>query len=372
MPKLAIVVSHPIQYYAPLFKTLAQEIELKVFYSHNPSATEIGKDGFGKAFHWDIDLLDGYSYEFLENVSENPSVSDYNGCDTPGIGEALAKYGATHVVIFGWYLKSLRQALQYCKKEKLPVAARGDSQLNPLQALYKRIIKQIYYPYFLSQFDAFLYVGKRNKAYLQQYGVKERKLIFSPHAVNQVFWKGQRESKEQAFTFIWVGKFIPKKRPADVISAFLKIDEISEKVQLKMIGTGDLLEVCKSQASISKNIHFLGFKNQTELREEYLKADALILASNYDETWGLVVNEAFAAGLPAIVSTACGCSPDLILEGKTGFSYKFAEVDDLKTKMKLLLQEKDAHERQQHLNQINEQYSYQRNIASFQKFLENY
>ena len=79
MSKLAIIASHPIQYYAPLFKVLSKEIELKVFYCHNPSAEEIGKDGFGKAFEWDVDLLDGYEYEFLENHSKKPSLSDFNG-----------------------------------------------------------------------------------------------------------------------------------------------------------------------------------------------------------------------------------------------------------------------------------------------------
>src|SRR5690606_33988574 len=124
-------------------------------------AEEIGKDGFGKKFQWDIDLLSGYEYEFLGNRSKKPSLSKFNGCDTPQIGEKLRDYGATHVVIFGWYLKSFIQALKYCNRNNIIVAARGDSQLDPKLPRWKKILKRIYYPYFLKKYDAFLYVGKR-------------------------------------------------------------------------------------------------------------------------------------------------------------------------------------------------------------------
>ena len=80
MKKLGIVVSHPIQYYAPLFKYLAGKLDLVVFYCHNPSEEDIGKDRFGLKFKWDTDLLSGYKYVFLNNISKNPSLSNFNGC----------------------------------------------------------------------------------------------------------------------------------------------------------------------------------------------------------------------------------------------------------------------------------------------------
>ncbi|MBY0427007.1 MAG: glycosyltransferase family 1 protein, partial [Cytophagales bacterium] len=63
--KLAIICSHPIQYYAPLFRYLAQTVNLEVIYCHKPTADEIGKSGFGLSFQWDIDLLEGYPYRFI-------------------------------------------------------------------------------------------------------------------------------------------------------------------------------------------------------------------------------------------------------------------------------------------------------------------
>jgi glycosyltransferase involved in cell wall biosynthesis len=86
---------------------------------------------------------------------------------------------------------------------------------------------------------------------------------------------------------------------------------------------------------------FPGFKNQSELPAYYAAADVLVLPSE-SETWGLVVNEAMACGLPAIVSDAVGCAPDLIEEGKTGFTYPVGDVDALAGRLAALAEMKLA------------------------------
>lgn len=375
MSKLAIVVSHPIQYYSPLFVELAKEIDLKVFYAFKPNAAQQGKDGFGKAFEWDIDLLAGYPYQFVPNISSQPSSSNYQGCDTPTIGNEIKNFEATHVVTFGWYLKMHRQALQYCKKNKIPIAVRGDSQLNPLLPFWKRIIKNVYYPYFLKQYDAFLSVGARNREYLTHYGIPEKKIIFSPHAVDQDFWRIENRQAQTKYVFIWVAKFIHKKRPLDVINAFKWIIEnepsLTERVELRMVGSGELLENAKEEAKDCKQIHFLGFKNQQELKKEYASANCLVLTSDYGETWGLVVNEAFAASLPAIVSGACGCSPDLI-NNSTGLVYQMGDPKSLSKAMIQMVENGNSagfiQIQKSGLTEINRLYSFESNLESFKNF----
>lgn len=88
-----------------------------------------------------------------------------------------------------------------------------------------------------------------------------------------------------------------------------------------MVGDGDLRRECQRfAASRGLPVTFTGFLNQGEISAAYAAADCLVLPSD-GETWGLVVNEAMACELPAIVSVSCGCSVDLIIEGKTGFLY---------------------------------------------------
>jgi glycosyltransferase involved in cell wall biosynthesis len=76
-------------------------------------------------------------------------------------------------------------------------------------------------------------------------------------------------------------------------------------------------------------VRFAGFLNQTEMARAYAAADLLVLPSEARETWGLVVNEAMASGRAAIVSSAAGCTPDLIVEGVTGHSYAVGDMDRL-------------------------------------------
>jgi glycosyltransferase involved in cell wall biosynthesis len=130
-----------------------------------------------------------------------------------------------------------------------------------------------------------------------------------------------------------VAKFIPKKRPQDAISAFRRALLVDADLELLMVGTGELLELCQSISADEPRVRFLGFKNQAELREVYASADCLLLTSDAGETWGLVVNEAMATGLPAIVSNLCGCSEDLIDNERTGFSYPMGDVPTLSERM---------------------------------------
>jgi glycosyltransferase involved in cell wall biosynthesis len=80
-------------------------------------------------------------------------------------------------------------------------------------------------------------------------------------------------------------------------------------------------------------VTFAGFLNQTEIVKAYLAADCLVLPSDYGETWGLVVNEAMACGLPAIVSDRVGCGPDLIIDGVTGYIFPFGDITALAGKL---------------------------------------
>ena len=95
------------------------------------------------------------------------------------------------------------------------------------------------------------------------------------------------------------------------------------------VGSGELEPELRALAAREKlRVNFAGFKNQSELPRCYAAADVLVLPSE-SETWGLVVNEGMACGLPAIVSEAVGCAPDLIEEGCTGFQFPVGDAAQL-------------------------------------------
>jgi glycosyltransferase involved in cell wall biosynthesis len=132
--------------------------------------------------------------------------------------------------------------------------------------------------------------------------------------------------------FLYAGKLKSKKAPDLLINAFLSLGE--ENIDLVICGNGELEIKLKSLASGNSNIHFLPFQNQQEMPIIYRIGDVFVLPSRGPgETWGLSVNEAMACGLPAVISRNCGCYPDLIVEGETGFT--FINEDELLLKMTL-------------------------------------
>src|SRR5262245_5543873 len=104
--RLACVTSHPIQYYTPLYRALAQQLDLVVFFAHRATASDQARADFGVEFEWDVDLLSGYAHEFLSNVATLPALDRFPGCDTPEIGERFRKGRFDAVLVQGWYLKS--------------------------------------------------------------------------------------------------------------------------------------------------------------------------------------------------------------------------------------------------------------------------
>jgi 1,2-diacylglycerol 3-alpha-glucosyltransferase len=96
-------------------------------------------------------------------------------------------------------------------------------------------------------------------------------------------------------------------------------------------GAGPLEEKLRAQvrtAGLDDRIHFPGFLQYHELPRLYARAGALVLASLSDQ-WGLVVNEAMAAGLPVLVSERCGCAPDLVENGGNGYTFDPQDVAGL-------------------------------------------
>ncbi len=339
--KLAVLTTHPIQYQVPWFRLLARQpgIELTVLFCHLPDANQQGA-GFGVEFQWDIPLLEGYAYRLLHNIATTPSVAEFGGCDTPEIATILRDERFDAVIVNGWVVKSCLQALWACRRYRVPCLVRGESNTLRPRAWYKRWIHRV----LLSQYSAFLAIGKSNREFYLQNGVDESRIFMTPYGVDNAWFaaqaachRGNRPAlrrqwgiPEDAFVFLFSGKLIPKKRPQDVIRAMAVAGGGVRSRHLLMVGDGELRAECERLAAeVGTAVTFSGFLNQSEMPKAYVAADCLVLPSDNGETWGLVVNEAMACGLPAIVSDQVGCHSDLILPGRTGFIFPCGDVKAL-------------------------------------------
>jgi len=337
--RLAVVASHPIQYHAPLFRELARQINLTVFFAHRATPADQAHAGFGVEFDWDIDLLSQYEHVFLRNIARKPGLDAFPGCDTPDIGTRLAEGHFDAVLVMGWHLKSFVQALVAAKRLGMPVLSRGDSQLRTQRSALKKAAKAFAYPAFLRLFDAGLYVGERSRAYWRRYGYPSSRLFFSPHCVDAQ-WFAVRATTEartalrarlglapDAKVALFAGKLVPMKRPLDLVASAARLRHKRRELALLVAGSGPLQDEIAVRARLEGvTLHHLGFCNQSEMPAVYAAADVLVLTSEASETFGLVANEALACGRPVVLSDAVGAAPDLAADGSAGRVYPMGDI----------------------------------------------
>jgi glycosyltransferase involved in cell wall biosynthesis len=340
--RLAILTSHPIQYYGPLFRQLATELDLHVFFAHKVTPVEQARAGFGTAFEWDIDITSGYAHSFLENVADRPGTDHFFGCDTPEIASRLCKGQFDGLLVMGWHLKCYVQGLFAAKRVGLPVMVRGDSQLNTPRSSFKAAIKSVTFPRFVRLFDAALYVGQRSKAYYEYYDYPAARLFFSPHCVDTEWFaahstaearaelRGRLGIAAEAQVVLFAGKLVSFKRPLDLVAAAAATRARGSNFEVIVAGDGELRSELAAAAQAERvPLHLLGFYNQTKMPAAYAAADCLVLPSDARETWGLVANEALACGRPVVVSDGCGCAPDLASDPAVGRTFPVGDLDVL-------------------------------------------
>jgi glycosyltransferase involved in cell wall biosynthesis len=340
--KVGVLTTHPIQYQVPWFRLLAREpgIDLHVFFALIPDAIQQG-DGFGVAFEWDIPLLDSYPYQVLTNVAQNPSVTSFNGCDTPEIFAIVKSQPWDAFIVNGWVAKSCVQLLAACRLHRVPCIVRGESNNLSWRPGWKRQLQRL----LIAQYAAHLHIGEANRQFCLDSGVPPERLFFTPYCVeNDRFadeadrLRGQKLALQEKFsldshaiTFLYCAKFVAKKRPLDLLQAIASLKKQGRATgQVLMVGDGELRPIC--EAFVQEHdlpVQFIGFLNQAEIVAAYVAADCLVLPSDAGETWGLVVNEAMACGLPAIASNQVGCHADLITPGQTGWIYPMGQIAQL-------------------------------------------
>jgi glycosyltransferase involved in cell wall biosynthesis len=345
--RLTAVMTHPVQYSAPWFRYIAAhcpEIDLTVLYAATPTPRQQGRE-FGAEFEWDVPLTDGYRCRVVRASAPGADFDSrhFRGLDVPEIAPALADTRPDVALVPGWHSITLARALWACRRRAIPVLYRGDNQLPNAPSGARRLAWSARTRHILRLFEGYLAVGARARGYLARFGVDPSRVFASPHAVDNEFFAraaapyqtapGRALAREafglgpRDFVILFAGKLEAKKRPLDAIHATARL---GADVSLLIAGGGELEASCRAEAAkVGARVAWAGFLNQSELGRAYAAADCLVLPSDGRETWGLVVNEALATGLPCLVSDRVGCAPDLIVSGETGEIFPVGEIAPL-------------------------------------------
>jgi glycosyltransferase involved in cell wall biosynthesis len=333
--KLAVIISHPIQYYAPVFRVLAGmgSIDLRVFYTWSQAAQQIFDKGFGTAVKWDIPLLEGYAYQFVPNVAEQPGIERFGGFKNPALCSEITAYKADAVLVYGWCHHSHLQALRYFKG-RIPVLFRGDSTLLDRLAWWRRALRRAFLWWVYRHVDVAIAVGSNSADYFAWCGIPRRRIAHAPHSVDTIRFMANATSDEQraeewrlklgigpdAVVILFAGKFQFKKDPILLLQAFSGLPAGSHLIY---VGSGELESELKSRAGMRTDVHFLPFQNQSVMPTVYRLSDLFVLPSRGPgETWGLALNEAMASGRAILASCKVGGARDLIQNDENGWIFE--------------------------------------------------
>jgi 1,2-diacylglycerol 3-alpha-glucosyltransferase len=269
------------------------------------------------------------------------------------------------VAIPGWGFAMAQAALKWAKSRRVPAIVMSESKWDdePRQ-WWKEALKSALY---VKKFDAALVGSQAHRDYLVQLGMPKSRISLGYDAVDNDYFaqraavaRSQATAIQQSYPgmprrsyFIAIARFIERKNVLHLLQAYAQYRQLVplEKAwDLVLCGSGEQEQIIRQQISEQQLIEFVhlpGFLSYQVLPDWLALAGGLIHPA-YSEQWGLVVNEAMAAGVPVIVSNRCGCFPELIIEAETGFGFDPADASQLVQRMlKVSAGEFDAHRMQQ-------------------------
>ena len=344
-PRVAFLLTHPIQYISPFLAYLARRSSINVvaLYQSDCSLPDRPSANSHAFPAWDIPLLDGYEYRFLPALGSRHHLS-YLRPFTYGLGRGLRRLQVRAIVVHGYNRPFHWRAIRTAHQLGVKVYVRDDSNLVAKDRTASNIaIKTAFFRLIDRYVSGYLSVGKANRAYYLSHGVAPNKVFDMPWAVDNAFFQTRSTAARLARpslreqlgiergvpVVLYVGQLRRKKGLLDLVDAFERVSEsVQPRPYLLIVGDGELRSLLAARIKNNPRVMACGFQNQTTLPAYYELCDVFVLPSHSD-TWGLVVNEAMNAAKPVIVSDRVGCCMDLVVHGANGYVFPAHDVDRL-------------------------------------------
>lgn len=352
--RLASLVSHPIQYQAPLFRALARhpDVDFTAVFLSDHGVQPTLDPGFGRVIAFDVPLVEGYRSLFVPNRAPRPHTQSFFGAVNPGLAGLIARERFDALWVHGYAQASNWIGFATAACLRIPFLVRGDSQLLVHRPLPLRSLRRLVLATLFRAASGLLYIGQQNRRFYEWFGVPAEKLYFAPYSVDNTFFGeraqaahcgGRREAIRARIgagpddvVLLVVGKLMGFKRPLDIVRAMTRLDRRAIAV---FVGDGELRPAVERELAVAGVRGVVtGFVNQSDLPEWYAAGDVAVLASDF-EKWGLVVNEAMACGLPIVASDLVGCAPDLVHEGVSGSVFRARDPDALAAALRPLVEQ---------------------------------
>lgn len=337
--RIAVLNSHPIQYFAPLYAYLnaSEDFEITVLYCSDFSLRGGRDPGFGQNVTWDLDLLAGYRAVFLGERAKARTPGGFWSLVCPEVWREVRSGRYDALILHGHNYAVNLLALLAAKTAGVKVFMRCDTHLGLQRSGFKQRIRRPLMNLLYRTCDRCLAIGTANQAFYRAMGVPASKIATVPYTVdNERFIAAARLSDQERRDLLqslgadpdkpvvlYASKFQKGKHPDDLLKAVARLRERGIQCSVLMVGSGEMqteLQQLVAQLSLP-DVHFTGFINQSDLPRIYGASDIFVLPAE-NEAWGLIVNEVMCAALPVIISEEVGCVPDLVHDGDNGWLFQ--------------------------------------------------
>jgi glycosyltransferase involved in cell wall biosynthesis len=342
--RMVLITELIAPYRIPVFNALAQreEIDLHViFLSRTDSSTR----------HWHVyeDEI-RFSYEVLPCWRRR--IGKFNVLLNRGITESLRRLAPDVIVCGGYNYISSWQALRWARRQHVPFVLWSESTGNDRRNQHAPT--EFLKGKFVESCDGFVVPGQSARAYLLSLGVKAHQIAIAPNAVDTALFAsvGAEVLQQQAQLraqlalperyFLFVGRLVYAKGVLDLLDAYERLPSaLREQVGLVFAGEGPMRGELEARAKDLHpgRVHCAGFVHRDELAAYYALAECFVFPTLTD-TWGLVVNEAMACGLPVICTRVAGCAADLVHEN--GRLVSVANIAELSSAMEEIATKSDV------------------------------
>jgi len=321
------------------------------FFQENPdysfSHIEFGR--VSKVYDWKPSTVDVPYHRIV--LSDKPSQYESIGQLiklTRTLFSALNKIQPDVIVLNGYQQPTTLAALAWSKLYRKPTVLLSESKEDDAP---RRWLPETVKKILLSTYQSALVGGNRHKEYLIKLGMTSDAIFIGHNIVgNQAYHPSKLShlpppSETNRPFFLAINRFIPKKNISTLLAAYAEylskhasqpaVDSSVEPWDLILCGDGELRPQIEAQIKslgLESKVHLTGFLQPDELLPYFAHASCFVHAST-QEQWGLVVNEAMAAGLPVLVSRCCGCFDELVVEGANGFGFDAHRPQELATLM---------------------------------------
>src|SRR5579872_624059 len=320
--RLVIITEIISPYRIPLFNALAdrRDIDLHVVFL---SETDPGLR------EWTI-YKDEIRFSYQVLGSWRWQIGKRNYLLNVGIGHALELARPEVILCGGYNYLASWQALLWARLRNTPFLLWSESTLRDSRSGHPAV--ELLKTEFLRYCSGFVVPGRAALEYLRFRGLRKDRIYTAVNAVdNDLFASVAGCARRNAAQrrnelglpdryFLFAGRLVREKGVFELLSAYAKLDKaLRQEIGLVFVGDGAARHALEAESSRVEpgTVKFAGFAQREQLASYYALADMLILPT-YTDTWGLVVNEAMACGLPVILSEAAGCGADLVTDNWNG------------------------------------------------------